>query len=250
MTTNDSKRTGFRIANGPPTRHPEEEHASNPAMRGALAGAPLLFAIARDPRTLFTYWNLNWTDAFASGEPQDRQVQLRVIDHAGAIESEWVVEPMLGSFYAAVANPRATYRVELGYYGREGSWKSLARSEAVTMPADAVSEETAVDVATVPFHLSFQRLIDLFRESDGDPLATVLSRVQERAIREQQNSEDLDPAARQLFGAMDVSVGDLESAHAAFLEGTRDESLRKRAEALLGFGSTSPAHGFGGSSRA
>src|SRR5205085_8001252 len=94
-------------------------------------GAPLLFAIARDPRTVFVYWNIDWQSAFGGDEPQDRQVYLRVITADGKEESESAVEPLLGSYYAAVAKAGNVYRVELGYYGRAGGWRSVAISDAV-----------------------------------------------------------------------------------------------------------------------
>ena len=114
------------------------------------------------------------------------------------------------------------------------------------MPADSVSENTVVDVATVPFHLSFQKMIDLFCESNGDPLTTVLSRMQERALAEE--DVDLKPDEREILRAMNLSVNELRTARQIFADRAEEESLRKRAEAILGFGSTSPAHGFGGSS--
>jgi hypothetical protein len=243
MPTNDSPRTGFRIADGPILgKEPAPDFSDLPKP----FGAPLLFAIARDPRTLFTYWNIDWPAAFAGEEPLDRQVFLRVLKESGAEESECVVEPMLGSYYALVARPRESYRVELGFYGRAGNWRSVAISDAVAMPAESVSENTVVDVATVPFHLSFQKMIDLFCETNGDPLTTVLSRVQARALAEE--DVDLAPEEREILRAMNLSVNQLRSASERFASRSDDAMLRKRAEAILGFGSSSPMQGFGGSS--
>jgi hypothetical protein len=41
-------------------------------------GAPMLFAVARDPRTIFTYWSIDWPAVFAKTVPVDRQAHLRV----------------------------------------------------------------------------------------------------------------------------------------------------------------------------
>ena len=244
MTTNDSKSTGFRIADGPIVDKPA---GSDFADLPRPFGAPLLFAIARDPRTLFVYWNIDWTAEFGIDKPKDRQVYLRVLKENGLEESESIIEPMLGSFYAPVAVPGAVYRVELGYYGQADGWKLVALSDAVTMPPDSVSENVVVDVATVPFHLSFQKMIDLFCESNGDPLATVLARVQERAIAEE--DVDLSDEEREVLRAMNLSVNEMRSAREPFAERPDDKTLRKRAEAILGFGSTSPTRGFGDSTR-
>lgn len=245
MATKDSTSTGFRIADGPVVDQ-SPETTSDPGALPHFHGPPLLFAIARDPRTLFTYWNIDWPAAFGAEPPQDRQVYLRVLKENGTEESESIVEPLLGSYYARVAKPRETYRVELGYYAPSGAWRSVAISDAVTMPADAVSENTVVDVATVPFHLSFQKMIDLFCESNGDPLTTVLSRVQTRALSDE--NAELGPEEREILRAMKLSVNEVRVARQALTDQADDKALRKRAEAILGFGSTSPAHGFGGSS--
>ncbi len=247
MATNDSERTGFRIANGPVVATDQANVATDPGEIPRFADKPLLFSIARDPRTLFIYWNIDWPAEFRAEAPVDRQVYLRVLKEDGVEESESIIEPMLGSFYAVVAKPRSIYRVELGYYGAARGWKSVAISDSVTMPAESVSENTGVDVATVPFHLSFQKMIDLFCETNGDPLATVLSRVQERALT---NADvDLAPDEREIFRAMNLSVNQLRAARESLSDRPNDEALRRRAEAVLGFGSTSPAQGFGGSSR-
>jgi hypothetical protein len=243
MATNDSTRTGFRISNGP-VAGPSHEDASDFAR--AHLGSPLLFAMPRDPRTLFVYWNIDWSTAFGGEEPKNRQVYLRVMTDKEEGESESIIEPLLGSFYAAVAKPRGNYRVNLGYYTLADEWRSIAFSDAVTMPPDSVSENTVVDVATVPFHLSFQKMIDSFCESNGDPLATVLSRIQERAL----TSDDVDLPAeeREVLLAMNLSVNALRQGRKSFSDQPNKSVLRKRAEAILGFGATSPTGGFSSSS--
>jgi hypothetical protein len=248
MASNDTKRTGFRIANGPVVQKSDLEQAalvSDFSNLPSISGAPILFAIARDPRTIFTYWNIDWPSIFAAAQPLDRQVFLRAITADGRDESESVVEPMLGSFYAHVTKPRADYRVELGYYEQSGTWHSVAISDVVTMPPESASENAVVDVATVPFHLSFQHMIDVFRESNGDELTTAISRLQKRVTAQ---GGAFSEEEREVLRAMNLSIEEVDTARRAFMQRTDDGILRKRAEAILGFGSTSPAGGFGGSS--
>ena len=241
---------GFRIANGPVVRRVEGEKdgiSSDFDQLPRVYGAPILFAIPRDPRTLFTYWNIDWENVFAKAEPIDQQVYLRVLQANGVEESESPIEPLLGSYYALVSKPRSAYRVELGYYQPAGAWRSVAISDAVTMPPESASESLEVDVATVPFHLSFQRMIDLFRASNGDSITTILSRLQGRALTDDER-ELLSPEELEIFRAMNLSLLELEAARRAFSDRADAERLRKRAEAILGFGATSPSGGFGGSS--
>src|SRR2546430_16695172 len=75
-------RGGFRISNGPvirPTKVAKREGDDFGEMveLPRPSGAPILFAIARDPQTIFTYWSIDWPTIFAEGMPVDRQVHPR-----------------------------------------------------------------------------------------------------------------------------------------------------------------------------
>jgi hypothetical protein len=240
---------GFRISDGPVIPHGKPDLFAALAEFGELPknyGIPILFAIPRDPRTIFASWNIDWADVFARATPIDRQVYLRVKRSDGSDEIEQPVEPMMGSHYALVAQPQGVYQLDLGFYESEGAWNSIAVSEQVTMPPDRLSGNVEVDVATVPFHLSFQRMLDLFRASNGDAIASILSRLQSRATNEA--DEDLLNAEEwEVLRAMNFSLAEAVADRRAFGDDA-EEALRKRAEAILGFGATSPKSGPGGSS--
>ena len=90
-----SGRPGFRITGGPVVS--DQRSTAAPAEYGQLPssyGSPILFAIPRDPRTIFTYWNIDWSDAFARNTPVDRQVFLRLKRQDGSDEIEEPIEPM------------------------------------------------------------------------------------------------------------------------------------------------------------
>jgi len=245
---------GYRISNGPIVRLAR----SDPKLPGDLSdvielprvyGEPLLFAIARNPRTLFVYWNVDWSAIFENSAPVDRQVHVRVHRADGSEESAAAVEPMVGNCYLTIAHPRETYQVEIGYYQPENIWNSVATSDAVTMPPESISENADVDLATIPFHLSFQRLIDLFRASNTDALSEIVSRLQKRAVSEEDRAL-LSTEEWEVLRAMNLSIDEIGAARRAFLKHGNGAALRRRAEALLGFGatSTSTSRGFGGSS--
>jgi hypothetical protein len=237
---------GFRISNGPligSAAEVEREASELPRVQSA----PTLFAIARDPNTIFTYWSVDWPTIFAKTMPVDRQVHLRVYRPDGVEEKSVAVEPMAGNCYIAISRSSGSYHVEIGYYQPADVWHLVAVSDEVTMPPDKVAEVADVDLATIPFHLSFQRLLDLFRASTGDALAEIISRFQKRALTDEAR-ELLTPEQREILHAMDLSLFEIATARRAFLDRADDEMLRKRTEAILGFGSTSPASGFGESS--
>src|SRR5207244_8773410 len=77
-------------------------------------GAPLLFAIARDPRTLFAYWNVDWSSIFENTAPVDRQVHLRVYRSDGSEETVAAVEPMVGRCYLTGSEPRHSHGADTG----------------------------------------------------------------------------------------------------------------------------------------
>ena len=241
---------GFRISNGPVIRLSEDQrmHESGQIVElPRMPGAPLLFAIARDPHTIFAYWEIDWPGIFASCPPADRQVHLRVLRGERMEETSTAVEPFAGSCYLTVSHPSTAYRVEIGYYQPEDSWNSVATSEEVMMPADGVSNDQDVDLATIPFHLSFQRLIDLFRASSGHGLAEIISRLENRAVTDDERAV-LSEEEWEILRAMNLSLDQIRSSRRAFLTGKNETVLRKRAEAILGFGATSPARGFEASS--
>src|SRR5437879_12188118 len=92
---------------------------------------------------------------------------------------------MVGNSYLVVSEPRESDRVEIGYYHPAAVWNSVATSDDVKMPPERAAENVDVDVATIPFHLSFQRLIDLFRVSNGNALSEIVSRLQKRVVSEE-----------------------------------------------------------------
>jgi hypothetical protein len=203
-------------------------------------GNAFLFAIARDPHNVFAYWDVNWASTFGDTPPPDRKVCLRVLWHEGMEESKIAVEPMAGSQLLSVVHARSSYRIELGYYAPDNVWNSVAISSAVITPPDDVVEGEAVDVATIPFHLSFQRIVDSFRGSryDGDALAEIIGQLQHHA---DSSDATLPEEERELLRALDAARPDTEAEQRARLRSAPDVfASRERVESILGFGATSP----------
>ncbi len=205
-------------------------------------GAPVLFAIARDPHTLFAYWEIDWPRVFGDQPPPDRQVHLRALSADGLEETTAAVEPLAGNHALSVAHADAAYRIELGYHAPDNAWHSVALSDPLQTPPDGVADERAIDVATVPFHLSFQRLVDTFRGSryDGKAIVEVISELQARA-----DAPTAPPAPtgdhRELLRAIETSLTDTSRTERFTLRAAPSHfASRRRVEAILGFGATSP----------
>jgi hypothetical protein len=78
-------------------------------------------------------------------------------------------------------------------------------------------------------------------------LAEIISRLQSRALTEEERAM-LTPEEWEVLRAMNISVSDIQNARRDFADRKNEQLLRKRTEAILGFGATSPARPFGDSS--
>jgi len=96
-----------------------------------------------------------------------------------------------------------------------------------------VAESVDVDVATIPFHLSFQRLIDVFRATNRNAISEIVSRLQKRAFTDDERTL-LSPEEWEILRAMDLSIDDIGRARRAFFRADV-KALRKRAESVTWF---------------
>jgi hypothetical protein len=206
-------------------------------------GPPRLVAIARDPRTIFAYWHVDWPAIFKNAAPIGRQVHLRIHCADGLDEKEAPVEPMAGMHYITMSQRHRACRIEIGYYQPADLWHSVTTSNDIMMPPTEVSEAEQVDLATLPFHLGFQQLVDLFGAND-DALATVISRFQTRAMSagsdERSRSEE-----RKILRRAGVAVSELADARRVFNQ-IDTKKVRTYAEASVEPRATSPSRGFKG----
>jgi hypothetical protein len=226
-----------------PRAEGEESHALE-LLR--FHGPQRLVAIARDPWTIFAYWNVDWPSIFKNAAPIDRQAHLRVHCADGLEEKEAAVEPMAAMHYVTMSQRRRACRIEIGYYQPADIWHSVAMSNEIVIPPAETSEAEHVDLATIPFHLGFQQLVDLFGAAKDNALATVISRFQTRVVssgrRERLSSEE-----RKILQRTGVALSELADARRAFNQIDR-EKLKRGAEALLELGPTSPSRGLNSTS--
>src|SRR5439155_983012 len=95
-------RKGFQISRKPIVRLAADDRLQNVVDSAGLPrvyGPPIVFAIARDSRTIFVSWNIDWLSVFEKAMPVDREVHLRVYRAAGLEEKSAAVEPMVGIHY-------------------------------------------------------------------------------------------------------------------------------------------------------
>src|SRR6266550_3737933 len=234
------ERKTFHISRKPvvPRAEGEESHVLE---LERFQGPPRLVAIGRDPWTIFAYWNVNWPSIFKNAAPVDRQVHLRVLCADGMEEKEAAVEPMAGMHYITMSQRHRACRIEIGYYQPADIWNSVATSNAIMMSSAEVSENEQVDLATIPFHLSFQQLVDLFGVND-EAVAAVISRFQTRAVSSARY-EKLSSDERKVLQRTGAALSALVDARHTFNQ-IDSEKVKRRAESLLRPDSTSPSRAF------
>ena len=137
-------------------------------------GENTLFLIARDPHWLFAYWEVNWAPYPAS------TFYLKLYKAGGTEEMTTEIHPDARNWYIPVKEAGTTYYVELGYFTPKGEWTSIIQSATAEAPQNKFSESAEAEFATVPIHLTFQRLVDMVRNrmQAGESLISALSRLQ------------------------------------------------------------------------
>jgi hypothetical protein len=240
-------REGFRISKKPVVQvaaggrfhdvkdSPDLRHVYDP---------PALFAIARDPQTIFVSWNINWHSVFEKGTPPDRQVHLQVY-RADGLEEIVAVEAMAAMHYVTISDPHCSYRVGIGYYQPADVWHSVAMSNEILMPRYKSDETGDIDTVMIPFHVSFQQLLNLFGPATDTELAAVISQFEKRALSSEEKT--LSGGHKKILRKLHGSVSELAAEWRAFND-IDGKKLARRTRALLGFGSSSLFRGFGESS--
>ena len=201
---------------------------------------PFLFAIARDARTIFASWNVDWRSIFEKTVPAVQQVHLRLIGGDGAMERKVAVEPMYAMHYVTVTGSQNLYRLEIGYFQPSDTWHSVATSNQVEMPPLGSVEVTKVDLATIPFHISFQKLTDLFGTTND--LSKVASQFQKRMLNGDKPNETT-ASDKKILDDLNLSLPELAATAHAYKK-IDSERLARHTRGLSAFGSTSPSRAF------
>ena len=237
-------RHGFKIRHDPVVQLAGDSTASagdclDPTR---LPGQPFLFAIARDPRTVFASWNVDWRFVFKEAMPADRHVHLRVIGGNGAIETRVTVEPMCATHCVTIFGLHDSYRVEIGYFQPVDIWHSVATSDVIKMPSQENVELADVDLATIPFHITFQQLANLFGTTNDTSIARVVSELQKRLLnnREPHEATRLD---KRILSSLNLSLDQIAAAERDFRK-IDSEKLARHTRAMFQVGATSPVQGF------
>jgi hypothetical protein len=106
------------------------------------------------------------------------------------------------------------------------------------------------DFALVPFHITFQRLTELFRATriDEGSLVQSLTHLQEKSLHPEQYGS-LAPEEREVYRAMKASVSERTYTPRVLMNRGDEMRLQKKLESVLGFGARPSSGSLGGSSK-
>jgi hypothetical protein len=189
----------FRVATDPLLGHtqPEEPSQHVPAIDPAtrpefenLGELPArynqMFSIARDPHWLFTYWDFDYAQF-----PATRQLALQVFCE-GQLETTVDINEIARNWYIPVQRADASYRVIFGYRDSAGAWHQVGEAGPTRTPPESVSSDWNSQFATVPFHLSFNLLLDVIAAANasGEPLTKALGDLERASLKMPGTSSD------------------------------------------------------------
>ena len=162
----------------PPSQHFETAETELPEAYGTKK----LFLIARDPHWLYAHWDLTREQQLKlNARSAAGHLILRI--YAGKVQGHPIcdihVHPESRHWFAHVEHAGNSYAAELGYYSPPGRWTRIAVSSATVTPPDAVSTESDVEFATIPFEFPFARLIEIIKSAvrENLPLAQAVEEL-------------------------------------------------------------------------
>jgi hypothetical protein len=133
---------------------PPVAHGSAPeaAVLPEAYGTERLWLAARDPHCLYARWDLtseqerNYS-ALATGNHLVLRLHLETVHDSGFAEVRLL--PDTRHCFIPVAAAGRRYLLELGYYQKGQSWRSIAVSDAVSTPQEGIARDKTVRFATV-----------------------------------------------------------------------------------------------------
>lgn len=171
---------GEKYALGPTP--PEQTFAAGTAVLPESYGTKKLFLTARDPHWLYAHWDFTREQVSRyNRQSADGHLILRVFTASpgGGLAVEIHVHPESRHWFAHVGRAATKYTAEIGYYGKSRKWTSLAKSGATLTPPETISDESAVEFATIPVDIPFAVLLELVKEAavQHQPLAHAIEEL-------------------------------------------------------------------------
>ncbi|MDH4163955.1 MAG: DUF4912 domain-containing protein [Nitrospirota bacterium] len=160
--------------------------------RGASSGGQLppeygeerITVLSRDPYTLFGYWEVRQErlDAERRAAGGDGKLCIRVYDVTGITFDgrnatstfDQEVHDRVGSWYFNFARPSHCFCADIGILSKDGRFRTITRSNMVSMPRDAVS-----DIVDQSWTLADEEFMKLYGYPGGVPSGMSSAQIRE-----------------------------------------------------------------------
>ena len=142
------------------------------------SGYAEMFVVARDPHCLYSYWDFDYSQF-----PQSRKLFLQIF-RGETLENVIEINEIARNWYIPVQAADADYRVCFGYRDANDKWTEVGSAGPTHTPPESISSKWETEFATVPFHLSFNFLIEVIEAAQAkqEPLTEALGRLQQSAV--------------------------------------------------------------------
>lgn len=169
--------------------------------RGASSGGQLpheygeerITVLSRDPYTLFGYWEVRQErlDAERRAAGGDGKLCIRVYDVTGITFDgrnatstfDQEVHDRVGSWYFNLARPSHCFCADIGILSRDGRFRTITRSNMVSMPRDAVS-----DIVDQSWTLADEEFMKLYGYPGGVPSGLSSAQIREFVAQRAQHA--------------------------------------------------------------
>lgn len=156
-------------------------------------GTGKIFLAARDPHWLYASWDFT----------QDQQKELNARSREGHLilrilaegekrpaVPEVHVHPESRNWFVNVPRAETRYSAEIGFYEKNGAWRSVSVSQGTFTPPEAPSEDLSAEFATIPPQVTFRQVLEAVEQfvarKEGQPLLEVVAEAQKQEGSEQQ----------------------------------------------------------------
>ena len=160
-----------------------EEFADDPPVSALSYGEARLWLVARDPHSLFSYWNFCQAEhPEATGADGRTHFSLRIYREDGEIVSTIEIPAGIGHTFITAREPDCGYFAELGFL-EEDIWCFLVRSGNARTPPELPGTEKPATFVTIPADISIGKMTDALAHValPDESLAATAARIQEDA---------------------------------------------------------------------
>ncbi len=195
-------------------------------------GETRLWLAARDPRSLFAYWEFRpeeHPDAF--GEDGRARFFLRIFRESGTPQSSTEVGPGAGNVFIPAHSPDCGYFAELGFFEAD-IWCFLARSGTTRTPPELPAAAALPVFATIPSRISLEKFRSALAHTalPGESLVMTAARIQSDAQRHGEWTPEHERLLAEILGA-DAANADATPANSLTLTQRIRQKLAAAVEA-------------------